>query len=805
MVLLTPYSGGAEMDAISELLDRLTHPLRVDRELQTEVRRELESHLQDAIAENRLAGMSADESTAQAVRALGDEKRLTSQLWQANRRRIRLRSWWRWGIGLIALPTAAAISVVVLSSVLLTLSLGSFLFQRNLSVFSFDRAQKQIQRLVDKMSPDDRLLYEGQLFAYGTRQPKDSARRALERWPEDPMLRANLLQAKLWEWRTSTAHDPKDVEPLLQLCDAGRRTEPDNGFYPLLKSLILLDISSKPQDDDKDTSQEISVVLDEQPQDSAEKPSQTGFTRYLIQDAVRFREGLLLFHEAAGKQYITDYSMALGKRRLQLMGEPRNLNDVLQGTAVSIGVLLPSLAHVRNAAAKVTSASVYPQLSATVGDANLTAPDSSIRDVYHVGQLMMRNAQDTGVLVEFLVGVGITDLAVAHAIYNEEVSHPGLPAQTLRRHHDELAALLKQATKTFRKDTLPSLGLVQRATTPAALNPSESEIRGGRQAEYALLDSAFVGLTMLLLVALGALATAPAVCLRLAGRATYVPLLPWRATVRTIGPSLLAAVVVIAALTLLPWTNRQFGLYFTGGGTFVQYIILLGIILLLLRHSLLRELRFRGLATGSSSWRVCVLPGLLVLFLAGLAIAGFGGKSGMPIEVTRELAVFVGIIVALVLTVQFLPVPQFGWERRASASNWLGGGSFLAFALCALLCFYIASPGGGVLTVMVAIGCVVGALIVLSLWLRDHCSIARPVGSSPTSLAAFGPVCILTALCLGLICLPLLKWQEHQGVTAMLAGRSYLMEHEVQRSSFNNVAHWLHIHPAPLDRSSTQE
>ena len=177
----------------------------------------------------------------------------------------------------------------------------------------------------------------------------------------------------------------------------------------------------------------------------------------------------------------------------------------------------------------------------------------------------------------------------------------------------------------------------------------------------------------------------------------------------------------------------------------------------------------------------------------------------MPIEVTRELAVFIGIIVVLVLAIQFLPIPQFGWERRASVSNWLGGGSFLAFALCALLCFYIASPGGGGLTVMVAIGCVVGALIVLILWVRDHGSIALPIRSSPTSAAAFGPACILTALCLGLICLPLLKWQEHQGVTAMLAGRSYLMENEVQRSSYNDVAQWLQTHPAPLDRSSTQQ
>ena len=65
-------------------------------------------------------------------------------------------------------------------------------------------------------------------------------------------------------------------------------------------------------------------------------------------------------------------------------------------------------------------------------------------------------------------------------------------------------------------------------------------------------------------------------------------------------------------------------------------------------------------------------------------------------------------------------------------------------------------------------------------------------------MTAFGPVAILTALCLGLICLPALKWQERSSVAAMLSGRTYLMENELERSTLKEVGDWILSHPAPI-------
>ena len=218
---------------LESLLDRLTHPLRVDRQLQEEVRRELSTHLQDATAENRDAGMNDEEAQKQAIRALGDEKVLSEQLWQANRRRIRLRTWARWGIGLIALPAAAAVALLALSSVLLSWSLMSAF--GNSMPWAGDLAANRFRHLIQSMPADDRLLFESQPSwgAGSTQQWKAHAQAAVERWPDDPALRANRVLAEFRARQGGKSSRLHDMEPLLELCDAGRQAEPDNWLLSL--------------------------------------------------------------------------------------------------------------------------------------------------------------------------------------------------------------------------------------------------------------------------------------------------------------------------------------------------------------------------------------------------------------------------------------------------------------------------------------------------------------------------------------------------------------------------------------------
>jgi len=101
------------MNGYDDLVDRLTHRLRVDPELRMDVANELRAHLQDAEAEFRQAGYDEQEAKANAVKALGDEKHLAEQLWQANRRRIGFRQAAKWTARVTLVPAAIAVTLVI--------------------------------------------------------------------------------------------------------------------------------------------------------------------------------------------------------------------------------------------------------------------------------------------------------------------------------------------------------------------------------------------------------------------------------------------------------------------------------------------------------------------------------------------------------------------------------------------------------------------------------------------------------------------------------------------------------------------
>lgn len=800
---------------LESLLDRITHPLRVDRQLQQEVRRELLAHLQDAITENRDAGMNEEEAQRQAIRALGDENLLSEQLWRANRRRIRLRTWARWGIGLVALPAAAAVALLALSSVLLSWSLLSAFGNYWLPSWpsGVGAAERRSAQLVQKMPADDRLLFESQPGWAGgpTQQWKANAQAAAERWPDDPALRANRVLAELHVRQNNKSSRLDDLEPFLQLCDAGRRAEPDNGFYPLMKAGALLADSAESINVVGEDPEEIHVILDERGRTARGELLHHDFARYRIHDAAEFREGLALLHEAAGKPRISDYAVVLGKRRIALLGQPRDFNDVLRGTALSISFLLPSLRPIGGAADKATSAAIYPELAAMVGDKNPDAQCNAIHDVYRIGEMMMRDAKESGMLVQFLVGRRLTDLAVAHAIYSQEQANPGSRAEELRQYDGTRAAMYQAARdRQIGPDAIRTLGVFAGYITASVGMPAAAEVRGGRQVEYAVCDSLFVSLTMVLLLAASVLAMVPALWQRVAGGSGYVPLLPWHATVRILIPAVLAAIAILAALTYLPGTNRQYGLRFNGIGTLSQYLLLFCIVLLLQKVILLRELSLKGLVAAVSRkhryYALACIGGLVGLLMLGAMRDRAASLAAGELSLTDSLTLLAAFSAGLALILSTVR-PKFAWRGSGGRSTRIAGVLATILVICGIVATRYTNVvwnGRSLAMVVVVLTCMLGGAVCLVLWLTDQLSPGLSTRHSAATIA-FGPIGILTALALGLICLPALKWQERSSVTAMLSGHAYLMENELQRSTLKEVGDWILSHPAPLPDGSVAQ
>src|ERR1051325_393224 len=99
------------MNTFDPILDQLTKRLRLDPELQRDVRLELASHLQDAAAEHAAAGLSPQDSQSAALKDLGDQNDLADRLWQANRRRVKLRFWAKLAAQTTLVPAAIALAI----------------------------------------------------------------------------------------------------------------------------------------------------------------------------------------------------------------------------------------------------------------------------------------------------------------------------------------------------------------------------------------------------------------------------------------------------------------------------------------------------------------------------------------------------------------------------------------------------------------------------------------------------------------------------------------------------------------------
>ncbi len=101
------------MTRFGDYVERATERLRSDPFVHRDVRRELEAHLEDAAEEARAGGAAEDEAQEHALRAFGDADALAEQLYEANRKRMRLRWWGKWATRLVLVPATLALAVVV--------------------------------------------------------------------------------------------------------------------------------------------------------------------------------------------------------------------------------------------------------------------------------------------------------------------------------------------------------------------------------------------------------------------------------------------------------------------------------------------------------------------------------------------------------------------------------------------------------------------------------------------------------------------------------------------------------------------
>lgn len=218
------------------LLDEATLGLRDDPELRLDVRTELRSHIEDAVAETALRGDPQDACLSQAIEAFGSGEAVAENLVTANRHRMRYRAWARAGMRYVVIPAAVALTVIV----------GVRMFARtHLVVYGF-RALAEVHPRQEEgrfwknldipwwrySDPIERLPEELAVFLR-----KDSGaehfRSAWVRQPDNRAFYGRYVDALLsGPGRKDTAYIEAEIR-------RGMRVDPDNALYPYLLAHCL--------------------------------------------------------------------------------------------------------------------------------------------------------------------------------------------------------------------------------------------------------------------------------------------------------------------------------------------------------------------------------------------------------------------------------------------------------------------------------------------------------------------------------------------------------------------------------------
>lgn len=327
------------MNTFDDLIESATRRLRPDPELRQEVARELRGHLEDAADGARARGCAEDDAQQEALRSFGDADALADRLWQANRRRMRLRAVARWAGRIVLVPLTVLVA--------LWLALGTLDFTEFMGLcgqvggaapLSFPHylnpgLRDHTLRPRAGLSDEDRFVNEHRTGAAG-------AREIVDHYPNNTLYRAHRATMRLSHPNKSGTFSPTDLAEVLAQLDAGERLDPDNAYWNYMKAAAHIFLSGAATDEEDE-----SFAYTRRWRDGTVKRVY-GF-RLSITDALSFEQGMVEYRKGLAKPRYDSYNMTFAAHILSLNKKPTTLVGEMAAVAITAGALLPDLARMR--------------------------------------------------------------------------------------------------------------------------------------------------------------------------------------------------------------------------------------------------------------------------------------------------------------------------------------------------------------------------------------------------------------------------------------------------------------------------
>ncbi len=325
------------MDKLNQSLDLFTEGLRSDPEIRLDIRKELQSHLEEKIAEETAQGHSNEESLELALKTFGSPVEVADGLAAANRRRMNFRARMRLLAGALLIPAViicAFVSLGMASSfslldfaILYRHGPYLFVFSETPPSFSFD--------ILCHYTPEQKLILYGdrtrktnvELHSLGdcTGEYNIEWQKAIwERFPDNKIYAANYILALVIGDRY------RDRNFILTEITRASQIDQDNALYNYLAAGVILD----------DACREVELPRE----DRKTEPQY----RFELKDRVLLEEAMREYLTGINKKYCRSYITELLKQRMQIIGEIDSLPKYLERMNIEIQSFMPHWTCNRN-------------------------------------------------------------------------------------------------------------------------------------------------------------------------------------------------------------------------------------------------------------------------------------------------------------------------------------------------------------------------------------------------------------------------------------------------------------------------
>jgi hypothetical protein len=292
------------MVQFDDYISAVTRRLRPDAELQMDIAHEVRTHLEDAAEAARAGGMDEDACQSEAVRAFGDVDELATALFEANRRRMRLRAVIKWTARATLMPAALLVTAFVVGAATVNLMTTAALCETFGGVGGEGFLAAMARHFPDDPTPGRNDLTNDERFVieHLVSQDHDSAKALVERFPNDPLYHAHYTR-ELFCSRWANERAGTDWIPvILAALRQGRELEPDNAFYDGLTAAVLIGEASE------------YVTTD------------THVTGLKITDKSGFDKGIAALHRAVEKGVVRKYAQEVEWEWRALRASPQTLS-----------------------------------------------------------------------------------------------------------------------------------------------------------------------------------------------------------------------------------------------------------------------------------------------------------------------------------------------------------------------------------------------------------------------------------------------------------------------------------------------